>query len=574
MNIYAFTSLFVSVLCFLVGNYVFYQNRKSLPHLLFAIVCIATSYIGFCEFMFRQAESDAIAALWIKCISIWPFVPALLLHFSLAFSEYRAVRRPIIPLLIYGMALFLSLLAFIHIEPSNEYWGYTYNRQNPFIVFVGVTGAFAFILLSFIILLRYYFAVTDHEKKQQVKYILAGMMFPCVASLLCEGVSPLFNIKAPEASISAAGIFVLISVYAIRKHRLFQVNPATASENILAIMNDLLFLTDAGGHLIRVNRALCDTLGYHERELIGMPASLLFADQTAGTGVISNALGGTMFRDHDVELKTRTGEIIASSLSSSILKANQGRPAGLVGIARNIKERKAGEKALREIDRFKDEFLSIATHEMKTPIQVVSMSVEMISMLHPNDPETQKEVSLITKQLKGISRLVFEILDYAKMQAGFWKIHKMEHAFDQVVQDAVQQIIPLAKQIVFEAHGKQADWTVACDDEQIKRVVKNLLSNAVKYNPPGTNIAAHIERTAEGVCCRVEDSGVGIASENQLKIFDRFYGNNGRTNKKIHSLGLGLPICKRIIELHGGAIRAESEGLGKGTRFIFTIPSK
>ncbi len=170
--------------------------------------------------------------------------------------------------------------------------------------------------------------------------------------------------------------------------------------------------------------------------------------------------------------------------------------------------------------------------------------------------------------------LVNNLLDFAKMEAGFFVLRKQQVPFVQLVKRAIEEIKTLAKekQIEISYFLPSEEIEIYCDPEQIERVIMNLLTNSIKYTQEGGKVSVKFKKLEKEIKLIVEDNGRGIAKEHLENVFDRFFRVDQSLNRKESGAGLGLSICKKIIELHGGKIWAESEGLGKGSRFIFTLP--
>lgn len=246
--------------------------------------------------------------------------------------------------------------------------------------------------------------------------------------------------------------------------------------------------------------------------------------------------------------------------------------------------------SLKELDRLRDEFISMATHELKAPLMAISGALEMLmdtegvddeKKLHYKFVQNRKLLEIIKRNTWKIRVLVNDLLDFAKMESGFWKLEKQKTSVIKIMSDTIKEIqllsekkkIEIIQQISLTGRSFPSDDVlINCDIEQIKRVLINLLTNSIKYTQESGKLSVWFEKTDSEVKFIVEDNGKGIAKENLQKVFDRFYRVDQSLKKEEGGFGLGLSICKKIIELHDGEIRAESEGLGKGSRFIFTIP--
>ena len=192
-----------------------------------------------------------------------------------------------------------------------------------------------------------------------------------------------------------------------------------------------------------------------------------------------------------------------------------------------------------------------------------------------SDKDIIKLLDIVDRQTVKMKKLVSDLLDFAKMEAGFFEIKKSHCEINKLVNDAVKEIQLIADSKKIELTQEifsSAAVCVRCDYEKIKQVLTNLLSNSIKYTGEGGKISVWFEKTDGEIEIGVEDNGLGISKENLERVFEKFYRIDQSLTRERSGFGLGLSICQKIVELHGGKIRAESDGLGKGSRFIFTLP--
>ena len=253
-----------------------------------------------------------------------------------------------------------------------------------------------------------------------------------------------------------------------------------------------------------------------------------------------------------------------------------------------IKQIKSQLVSLKEMDKLKDEFISTISHELKTPLQAISGAVEILrgdvkkiefdrrrSARRMADKDIIRLLEIVDKQTVNMKKLVNDLLDFAKMEAGFLEIKKSHCEINKLVNDAIKEIQPLADNKKIELTQEIVSSDDVCvngDYEKIKQVITNLLSNAIKYTPSGGKVSIWYEKTGGEIEIGVEDNGIGIAKENLDKVFGKFFRVDQSLTREQGGFGLGLSIVQKTVELHGGKIRAESDGLGKGSTFIVTLP--
>jgi signal transduction histidine kinase len=243
-----------------------------------------------------------------------------------------------------------------------------------------------------------------------------------------------------------------------------------------------------------------------------------------------------------------------------------------VRLFKEIQEKSA---QLAEASRHKSEFLANMSHELRTPLNaVIGFSDVLEQRLFGELSDRQSEyVRDIASSGRHLLDLVNEILDLSKVEAGRMELEPGEFALAETIRGTLAFVRErAARQTIELAADVPPDLgTVVADERKIRQVLLNLLSNAVKFTPDGGTIAVRAQRNNGEVQVSVRDTGIGIAPEDQAKVFDEFQQVGKASDRSREGTGLGLTLAKRFIELHGGRIWVESE-LGKGTTFTFAIP--
>jgi signal transduction histidine kinase len=225
----------------------------------------------------------------------------------------------------------------------------------------------------------------------------------------------------------------------------------------------------------------------------------------------------------------------------------------------------------REIERRKDDFLSVASHELKTPLTTIKGLIQVVQKQMPIDAN-EKFKSLLEKTgvyVDRLNSLISELLDVSRIQTGNIELHKESCEFDNMVREAIEGIQIATKTHQINLIGSTS-VSVFADESHIIQVITNLLSNAIKYAPENREVVVRLARITDYVKLSVTDKGMGISSNEQKKIFDRFY-RVGETQKRYPGMGIGLYICDQIIKNHKGTLWVESEP-GVGSTFSFTLP--
>ena len=238
--------------------------------------------------------------------------------------------------------------------------------------------------------------------------------------------------------------------------------------------------------------------------------------------------------------------------------------AGVVTLMRDVTE-------LRELERLKSEFISIAAHELSTPLTIIQAYTELLVNSEPTGHSYHEYLATILKRCEELNCLIGDIHDVSKMESG-QSLHLTMQEFDlgEHVERLVGQYREGTSEHQFLTRIPDSALMVSADGGKIQRVLENLLSNAIKFSPLNSRIEVAAEQRGASVWVTVTDHGVGIPAEKQGRIFEKFYRVDG-SDTAPRGLGLGLHIVKSIIEAHRGEIRLESRP-GQGTTFSFRLP--
>ncbi len=233
--------------------------------------------------------------------------------------------------------------------------------------------------------------------------------------------------------------------------------------------------------------------------------------------------------------------------------------------------RKANEEMLY-LSNMKSKFLSMASHDLSNVLMTLQVSFEMlIGSLSP-DGEQKKRLGYITNGMTQLARLIEDLVDWASIEQGKFRLEKKSHSVKNLVEDAVGALAARAARrgITLKSDVVEGLKDVEVDKRRLSQVLGNLLENALRHTRKGGRVIVRTVRAEDGLRFSVVDTGEGIEPGELKKIFDSFYQPDGSS---LHGrLGLGLSISREIIHSHGGKIWVESGGRGKGASFLFTIP--
>ena len=258
-----------------------------------------------------------------------------------------------------------------------------------------------------------------------------------------------------------------------------------------------------------------------------------------------------------------------------------GRPIGFATVSQDVTERKRLEDDLRglaanlsEADRKKNEFLAMLAHELRNPLAPISNAARALR-LGVGDADTVRSASeMLERQVTQLARLVDDLLDISRITRGKIELRKTHAALGPIVQDAVEAVRPLAESMNHELTMTlpRREIYVDADPARLTQVVGNILNNACKFTNPGGHIRVTVSEDQHDVAIRVRDDGIGIAPEHLPFVFDMFAQVDASLERSRDGLGIGLTLVKTLVELHGGAVGVDSEGVGRGSEFTVRLP--
>jgi PAS domain S-box-containing protein len=309
-----------------------------------------------------------------------------------------------------------------------------------------------------------------------------------------------------------------------------------------------------------------DVTGRHVREVLGEEAW-----KYIGPRLDRAFRGEHVFFEQELPFDSGMREIAAHYIPDVDV---DGHVRGCFALVEDISARKRAERALREMDRRKDDFLAMLAHELRNPLTPIR-NVAHILGRGQSDPVTiRRSAELLERQASHLTQLVDDLLDVARITRGRVTLRREPLNLAAVLDMALETVKPL-----LESRGQRVVLTgteeplfVEADKVRLCQVLSNLLSNAIKFSPEHARIELRLIATAREVSVLVRDDGVGIDPQMLPNIFD-LYLQGDRSIDRMHAgLGIGLTVVKHLVEMHGGGVEAHSEGLGKGSEFRVRLP--
>lgn len=306
--------------------------------------------------------------------------------------------------------------------------------------------------------------------------------------------------------------------------------------------------------------------GFTAEEVKGQSADIIFTPEDRVAGMpekeVQTAVEKGYAEDERWHIRRDGTRIFMSGVMRPIYNPQL---TGFVKIARNITQQKL-------LEQQKDDFIGIASHELKTPITSIRIYSEILqeSLEESNDKNNASIIKKLNTQVDRLHQLVNDLLDTTRLVEGKIMLYPQQFDLHDLVEEKIEDIRQISKKHSFDAKCT-GSVLITADRDRIGQVMTNLLSNAVKYSPNGGEIVISCERTETFAKITVKDNGIGISRDMLSKVFDRFFRVGGSVMNTYPGMGLGLYISAEIIHRHGGTISVESQE-GKGSVFYFTLP--
>jgi len=325
----------------------------------------------------------------------------------------------------------------------------------------------------------------------------------------------------------------------------------------------------ADGIIKRANRSAAELLGYSREELVGRPVADLYADTPAGKaaagGVFRRFLAGEEVRDQELEVKRADGTTVWVSLSVRPMRDKEGRVVASRSIMVDITEH-------RKLDQLKDDFIGLVSHELRSPMTVITGAINtaLTEAERLSPEETRQLLKDAAAESELLSNLLTNLLELSRAQAQRLVLYSEAVDVKKIIGEALDKIKRQYSTHKFVIKLPRRLPPVQADPLRLERILYNLLENAVKYSPSGGEVQVSAKPHGEHLVFGVSDQGIGISPADQAKLFAPFQRLEKRPSG-VRGVGLGLLVCRRLVEAHGGHIWVESEP-GHGSTFFFTMP--
>jgi PAS domain S-box-containing protein len=377
---------------------------------------------------------------------------------------------------------------------------------------------------------------------------------------------------------------------ALANARLYQETDAERARlrSVLDAMADAVFLYDAAGCLLEMSpsaRRLAGLDDANQRSLLQVDASQIVEFRALDGQPVAaeelparRALRGETLENTTFGWRTPAGRTVDVSVAAAPIRASvDGAILGAVMVARDV-------SAERALERQKDEFIGVASHELKSPITSIRGNVQLAMRRMQRQREGTTDAAIgqaldfimasldtVLAQTGRLAALIEDMLDLTRIQSGQLSLAVEAQDLGGVVRRVVETLRPTSETHRLTLAGDDLSLPVAIDARRIEQVLDNLLSNAIKYSPEATEVMVTLSCEGGEAVVRVRDQGSGIAEQDRPRVFERFYRSSAPAAQTAQGLGLGLYVSHRIVAQHGGRLWLESSSM-EGSTFTFTLP--
>ncbi len=359
-----------------------------------------------------------------------------------------------------------------------------------------------------------------------------------------------------------------------------------------------IFMLDVNGRIASWNVGAQRIKGYTTEEIVGQHLSVFYPQEVRDSGwpdyELQQATEKGSFVDTGWRLR-KDGSRFWANVTITALRDATGRLMGFAKLTRDLTESKRYEAmeldsqerdqlleaersarmAAQRATRIKDEFLATLSHELRTPLSAILGWTQVLLKGQASGAiDQQRAIQVIDRNARAQVQLIDDLLDLSRILAGKIRLDLQQVSLSDVVQAAIDSARPMAeaKDVRLRSLLDSSRTRVSADSARLQQVVWNLLTNAIKFTPRGGQVQVLVQRVNSHVELSVSDTGAGIPASFLPQVFDRFSQRDSSTTRTHGGLGLGLAICKQLVDLHAGMIRASSPGEGLGSTFVVDLP--
>ncbi len=446
-----------------------------------------------------------------------------------------------------------------------------------------------FLFFSFSLLNKYKNQAVSVYRKKQVMTIIYSVIIVFLLGTVTDVILPRRGIYSIPTMASAFSVIWGIGmVYGIYRYGFLSITPETAASDIIYSMADALILCNFEGNIVTVNKTTLSLLGYSRQEIIGKPSSVLFKEpheELFRETILVQLVNQGSVRKKDMAFQTKRGKVIPVNLSGSIVRGSRGEMAGVLYIARDMREiikknkeveelykhqanmrEKLIEAKMKEKLKRQEKLAMIGRltgsvgHEVRTPLSSIKNAIYYLKKYGSElGGRSGEYLDILSKEVDHIQEIVESLMDFSRSTKLDIQEVRITEVVDEVISSLkIEKSIKIVKNIPPEADRVNADFV------KLKQLLENLFKNSCQSITETGKVCIKTEKTNSGIIMVVEDTGEGMGDEMRSRLFDPLY------TTKSTGVGLGMAIVKDIVDAHKWNIKVESQK-GTGTKFIIIV---
>ncbi len=336
--------------------------------------------------------------------------------------------------------------------------------------------------------------------------------------------------------------------------------------SLLASIPMGLLIANQEGCIEFANDAVEMMLGYSHKELRGKHLTFVFPNATTQLADMLSAQEPSSKVPVELQAQTASGSRFFADVAAKPFGTESQNK--LLVTVQDVTSR-------HELDQMRQDFVAMVTHDLRSPLTSIQLVHEMLTqgVLGPIPDQARQNIDMVQRAVDRLLNMVSDLLDMQKLEVGEMVMNFESVSLTSILEQSVASVKPFADKHGIELKHPKTQVTLVADAERLIRVLINLLSNAVKFSPQGTTVTVEVKVFNESIEVQVIDCGKGVSPEHHASIFEKYKQVGTRQMHKMKGTGLGLPICKAIIEHHNGTIGVLSEE-GQGSTFWIRIPTR
>ncbi len=578
----------------LLNLYIFFHILFRMPNKAvprsFALFTLALIFWQLDDAFARMCVTPQGAAMWDNMLSVgWIALGPIGIYFSLVYTgkKHLANNNLVLCALILPAIFFEAYYSgHVHVGMFENLgvWGWLNDHSHDIIdTLIVYWIAYQIIIMTTVLGLHAYKVRGNERAKYQAFFIAISLAIPTIQGIVTQMIMPLvFDVDAVPVTTTFMTCFSVGTAIAFTKYKLFSISDEVQTEVLLESMGDMVFTINAERKITYINPYASMVLGINRLEIDRFSLAELFPQDEETNyynqffaSVVKPSLRGLHVESYYSTFRNKEGQKIDVLITSDPI-GDEYNIHGVLIVAHNITEMKRAEEHIREknleLERSNAEletFAFVASHDMKEPLRMVSNYTQLLAHKYENqlDAEAKEFIHYAVDGVHRMQALINDLLNYARI--GKNKLPESAIDCNKLLQNVINSLdaeIKENKATVYVKPMPVIDGVYT----QLQQLFQNLIGNAIKFRSDALpEVYIDVKEHAAEWQFTVRDNGIGIDEEYKEKIFVLFQRLHERS--KYPGTGIGLSVCKKIVELHGGRIWIDSE-LGKGSAFHFTIP--